>query len=289
MLGASIFWELLCNRQIRLPKQTLILQETLLGWTIAGRTQSNEISLSHRTLCGVSANLKLSNQLEKFWKMEEINHKLQFSKEEDKCEAHFVSTYNRNNEGRFIVELPLKGDVEELGESYHIAERRFKTLERKLGKQSNLKHQYYGFMHEYLNLGHMQEVPPDEENHKPSYYIPHHSVLKEDSTTTKVRVFDASCKTSTGKLLNDLLMVGPNLQDDFFDIILRLRQHKYAMSSDVTKMYRQINVAKNHLNLQRILWRWNREESIRIFQLNTVTYGMASSSFLAIRCLQEIA
>ncbi|XP_070163514.1 uncharacterized protein [Polyergus mexicanus] len=290
LLGASIFWELLRSRQIRPPGQTLILQETLLGWIIAGQTQSNETSLIYRTHCGVSANLKLSNQLEKFWKMEEITHESQCSKEENKCEAHFVSIFNRNHEGRFIVELPIKGDIQQLGESYHIAERRFKTLERKLEKQNDLKHQYHSFMREYLNLNHMQEVSFDERDYKPSYYIPHHSVIKKDSITTKVRVvFDASCKTSAGKSLNDMLMVGPTLQDDLFDIILRLRQHKYTMSADVSKMYRQINVAKNHLNLQRILWRWHRDEPIRKFQLNTVTYGMASSSFLAIRCMQEVA
>ncbi|XP_070155813.1 uncharacterized protein [Polyergus mexicanus] len=181
LLGASIFWELLRSRQIRPPGQTLILQETLLGWIIAGQTQSNETSLMYRTHCGVSANLKLSNQLEKFWKMEEITYESQCSKEENKCEAHFVSTFNRNHEGRFIVELPIKGDKQH-------------------------------FMREYLNLNHMQEVSFDERDYKPSYYIPHHSVIKEDSITTKVRVvFDASCKTSAGKSLNDMLMVGPTL------------------------------------------------------------------------------
>lgn len=183
----------------------------------------------------------------------------------------------------------MKDSPEELDGSYQIAERRLKALERRLEKQDNLKQQYHEFIREYLNLNHMQEVS-EEENHKPTYYIPHHPVVKEDSTTTRLRVvFDASCKTSSKKSLNDLLIVGPNLQDDIFNIILRLRQHKFAMAADVTKMYRQINVSKKHLQLQCILWRWNRKEPIKTFQLKMVTYGMASSSFLAIRRLQETA
>ena len=44
--------------------------------------------------------------------------------------------------------------------------------------------------------------------------MPHHCVLKDASTTTKLRVvFDASAKTTTGLSLNDCLMVGPKLQE----------------------------------------------------------------------------
>lgn len=114
-------------------------------------------------------------------------------------------------------------------------------------------------------------------------------MIKKDNIITKIRVvFDASCKTTSGASLNDCLMVGSNMQEDLFSIVLRLRRYRYAMSADIVKMYRQIRVAEEHGSLQHILWRWNRDEPIRAFNLNTVTYGMASSSFLAIRCLLEV-
>ena len=54
--------------------------------------------------------------------------------------------------------------------------------------------------------------------------MPHHAVIKPDSTTTKLRVvFDASCATSTGISLNNALMVGPVVQEDLLTIILRFR------------------------------------------------------------------
>lgn len=289
LLEVSVFWELLCSKQIKQSRRSPILQETQFGWIVSEVILHNKSQLQGKSYCGISTNSILHKQLEKFWHVEELEQDSTHSQEESQCEEHFISTHARDDDGRFIVKLPLNDKVEKLGESCNIAEKRFRSLERKLNRQPELKQRYHEFM-EYLHLHHMQEVPPDKQAPKGSYYVPHHAVIKESSDTTKVRVvFDASCKTSSGTSLNDCLLVGPTIQDNLFDIIIRLQQHKYAMSADVAKMYRQVNIAEEHRDLQRILWRWNKCESIRIFNLNTVTYGMSSSSFLAIRCMQEIA
>ena len=111
---------------------------------------------------------------------------------------------------------------------------------RKLQKQPTLKKQYVEFMTEYSDLGHMVRITEEQAmKHTPRYYIPHHAVLKDNSITTKLRVtFDASCKTSTGISLNDCLMVGPTLQQDLFSILLRFRTFQYAITVDITRMYR---------------------------------------------------
>lgn len=73
--------------------------------------------------------------------------------------------------------------------------------------------------------GHMTRVN-DNTNHVNNcyfntYYLPHHEVIKEDSTTTKLRVvFDASAKTSNGVSFDNILMVGPTIQRELFDFIL---------------------------------------------------------------------
>jgi hypothetical protein len=56
----------------------------------------------------------------------------------------------------------------------------------------------------------------------PNFYMPHHGIFKETSSTTKVRVvFNGLEKSSNGVSLNDILMVGPKVQDDLFDIVQR--------------------------------------------------------------------
>ena len=155
------------------------------------------------------------------------------------CESHFVKTTQRDNDGRFEVRLPFKTDVSVLGKSYEIAKRRFLALERKVAKDPKLRELYVAFMKEYIHLGHMSPIK-NEIPTTPHYFIPHQCVLRAQSTTTKLRVvFDASSKTSTLVSLNETLMVGPTIQKDLFSALLQFRLNMYAITADITKIYRQ--------------------------------------------------
>ncbi|XP_048506918.1 uncharacterized protein LOC125500006 [Athalia rosae] len=291
LIGASIFWELICAGQIKLTDGQPIMQKTQLGWIISG-----EVAVAHHKknqthqFCGFVTDEQISDQLHRFWKLEECNGRSHYTREERACEEHFQQTHFRKNDGRFIVQLPLRRDFSQLGDSKQTAIKRFHAVERKLSRQPHLKAQYIKFMDEYESLNHMTAISDSLPAVQHVYYIPHHAVLKEDSLTTKLRVvFDGSCKTTAGTSLNDILLVGPTIQQDLFSIILRFRQHKYVFTADIEKMYRQIIIHKDQRDLQRIVWRRSPEEPLRTFQLNTVTYGLASSPFLAIRCLQQLA
>ncbi|XP_011859009.1 PREDICTED: uncharacterized protein LOC105556522 [Vollenhovia emeryi] len=120
------------------------------------------------------------------------------------------------------------------------------------------------------------------------FYMPHHAVIKSSSSTTRVRVvFDASAKTSNGTSLNDRLMVGPTIQDTLFVHLIRFRTYKYVLTADIEKMYRQILLHEDDQMYQRILWRQN--DQIKTLQLNTLTFGVSSSPYLAIRTIQKLA
>lgn len=57
----------------------------------------------------------------------------------------------------------------------------------------------------------------------------------------------------------------------------------------IAKMYRQVLVHADDRNYQRILWRSHPSKEIQEYQLNTVTYGLASAPHCAIRALQQCA
>jgi hypothetical protein len=166
-------------------------------------------------------------------------------------------------------------------------------METKFKRDPQLQFEYNNFMNEYLALGHLEQVPVSEAVNISDYascFLPHHAVFKKDSTTTKLRVvFDGSCHTTNGKSLNDNLFSGPALQQELFSILARFRTHQYVLTADIAKMYRQILVDCDDRNYQLIVWRKRPDLPIETFRLKTVTYGLACSPYLAIRCLHEVA
>lgn len=188
--------------------------------------------------------------------------------------------------------LPFNDNSMPLGESRAIAVRQLYRMEKRFRNDPALKVEYSSFMREYLDLNRMERVPISDMNlgNDSVFYLPHHAVRNESSTTTKLRVvFNGSMKTSTGISLNDKLLVGPTIQEDLFSIIVRWRSHRVVINADVTKMYRQIRMQSEHSNYQRIVWRFSESDPVTDYRLTTVTYGTASAAFLAIRALQQLA
>ncbi|XP_053699358.1 uncharacterized protein LOC128746331 [Sabethes cyaneus] len=286
IIGAEIYFDLLTAGKKRLSEDGPTLQETVFGWVISGRVPKQ---VSPRTSTFVSSTVDLQELIAKFWELETCYVTSTHSVEETACEELFERTTVRDAEGRFVVSLPKKENViQKLGESKAIALKRFSSLEKRLDANPELKAMYKEFIHEYQLMGHMKEAR-DDPYHEPIYYMPHHAVLKPDSTTTKLRVvFDGSCRTSTGVSLNDALMVGPVVQDDLFSIITRFRLHRFVLVADVAKMYRMVQVQPSDRHLQRILWRDSSEDPMKSFELTTVTYGTASAPYLATKCLSTL-
>ncbi|XP_037927016.1 uncharacterized protein LOC119661654 [Hermetia illucens] len=221
LIGAEYYHELLCVGQIKLGKNLPLLQNTLLGWIVTGKLKEGDASVATCGICTMDEPLERS--IERFWQIEQLPEaSAAQTPAEQQCEEMFnQNTMLSNNQ--FTVNLPFSDSAEKLGSSADIAKSRFYALERKLAKDGDLRKQYTKFMKEYLDLGHMKEVNPDQIPH-PHYFLPHHCVLKPDSTSTKLRVvFDASAKTSTNVSLNNILHVGPTVQDELFTILLRFR------------------------------------------------------------------
>lgn len=266
---------------------------TLICWVFSSNIMDVKKN-SKDTSCHLATFKDVDTTISNFWQVENNYHDSTnaFSPEERACESLFQNSTQWNSEGRFVVKLPVRDEViSQLGESKDIAERRFFALEKRLLKQPEVYDEYRKFLREYHELDHMYQFEETTDfDNRVHYYLPHYTVLKDTSTTTKLRVvFDVSCKTHSGNSLNNVLLVGPTVQQDLFSVLSQFRTFCFAMTADIAKMYRQVLINPSQRCLQRIFWRDTPQQELKIFELATVTYGTAPASFLAIRSLRELA
>ena len=170
-----------------------------------------------------------------------------------------------------------------LGESRTQAVHRFFSLERSLNSKNRFT-KFDAVIREYFDLQHAEPVPRDDLQ-KPVnevFYLPMHAVHKQTSTTTKIQaVFDASAKTNTGVSLNDTLLKGPTIHPPLIDVLLRFRRYRVAMTADVSKMYRAIELVPCDKDLHRFDWRSMPTDQLIDYRMNRVTFGVSASSFAA--------
>jgi hypothetical protein len=294
LLGADVYHDLIMDARIR--DGSVFLQQTVFGWTVTGKAKfSRETAGIAKTSKVSFVSTSRSNfDMAAFWATEDVPS-LQVAKlkpEEALCVEHYDKTTRIDPEtGKFIVSLPFTPDATPLGYSRHSAERRLRSMERKLSITEDTYELYRKFMSELIDSGHLVLVPESEISSAPSthFFMPHHYVEK-DSTTTKLRVvFDASAKTSSAVALNENLLIGPKLQDDLFDILTRFRFFEIGLTGDITKMYRSVGLDKPDQDYHRVLWRDNESQEMRTYKMTRVTYGVTSSSYHAIRSLRESA
>ncbi|KAL0850306.1 hypothetical protein ABMA28_012142 [Loxostege sticticalis] len=292
LLGAEAYCHIIKQGLMKGPKGTPIAQDTYLGWIISGGVEELQIN---NVIVSMHAQVEANDLLKRIWELEPepVSLKKRLTKEEQACEEYYAATTQRDESGRYVVHLPFRHDDPpcKYGDSKNIAIKRLHGLEQKFRKQSETRERYSGVINEYLSLGHMEKITDEDERSRPdAVYLPHHAVIKEGRATTKVRVvFDASCKGTNGVSLNDTLMVGPRLQADLRYIVMRWRRHLICLAADVVKMFRQVMIAREHTDYQRIVWRESTQEEIGDYRLLTVTFGTSCAPYLAVKTLQQIA
>ncbi|KAJ8723327.1 hypothetical protein PYW08_003239 [Mythimna loreyi] len=285
LLGAEIYANILLEGLIRgQTSSEPLAQQTHLGWLLCGGNTSTSFQ------CNViSHNVE---DIQQFWTIEDIQVQDSMSVEDQECVDFYETTTKRLQNGRYVVRLPMKPELEEkLGSSKEIAIAQFKNVERKFSKNEDLAKQYKQFIREYEQLQHMKLATSNsKQKTEIECFLPHHAVQRAESSTTKLRVvFNASSKTTSGHSLNDLMYRGPNLQIDLLELILKWRQYRFVFTADIEKCFRMILVDEQDQSLQQIVWRQSPDQPIRNYKLTTITYGTKAAPFLTMMTLRKLA
>ncbi|XP_073955686.1 uncharacterized protein [Choristoneura fumiferana] len=299
LLAADIFFKIMLPEKTALVRDELFLLATKFGYIVSGKISASLPSAQGSDKVGLHVALDLDKShldtlLQRFWEEQNVPEiKIQGTDSKNVCEIEFQKS-TQLIENRFQVKLPLKVPIEEvcLGDSFSVALQRLNALCKRFKKDAQLKKCYTEFINEFIALGHARVIDlfKLDMDLDCCYFLPHHAVVKEDSTTTRLRaVFDGSAKTNLGLSLNNILESGPVVQKELFDILVLFRTYKYVAMTDIKQMYRQVVLDPSQAHLQLILWKENLDDPLTCLQITRIIYGLTSSSFLATRCLVELA
>jgi len=115
-IEADLFYEMLRSDRRTRPGNHPVLQETVLGWTLSGRTPATNIQHEpQHTFLHREAN-SLEHNLNRFWEVETVEQSTMRT-EQQVCAQHFITHTTQQQDGRTVVRLPTKLDRKQLGSS----------------------------------------------------------------------------------------------------------------------------------------------------------------------------
>ena len=95
-----------------------------------------------------------------------------------------------------------------LPDNYLLAKSRLESLQKRFHKNKKLFEEYDNIFQQYLKDNIIEKVPNEETDSLSCnfHYLPHRAVIRNDHSTTKLRiVFDASAHYTTELCLKDIL------------------------------------------------------------------------------------
>ncbi|GFT91480.1 integrase catalytic domain-containing protein [Trichonephila clavipes] len=257
LVGADYYYDVVLNRIKRLNDR-LVATETLFGWCILGKTEMTNTILGMKIV--VEEKL-ISDDLTKFWELEnlgiEANATENISDDETLKEFESGISFSDN---RYSVRLPWKpGMKEQYQNNRTVALKRFRGLQSKFLNDPFLFNEYRAVcvLEEHKSENIIESLTNELKEDKTIFYLPHTAVIREDKTTSKLRiVFDASSHAKGQLSLNDCLHIGPNLNPDIF-LLVKFRENRVAFPADIKQAFLQIQLDEEDRDVTRFLWNEN--------------------------------
>ena len=153
-----------------------------------------------------------------------------------------------------------------------IAEREEKKLQKE-----GLTEAFNKEFNKMIDLGALEELNKEEmlSWKGPVHYVSMQHVYKPKSPTTPLRIVtNSSLSDRNGISLNSILMKGPNILTNQFEVLTRWRNYEKALCSDLTKAYYSMKTGELEKHVRRVVWRFgNTDQKWRYFGYKTVSYG----------------
>lgn len=299
LVGCDHLWQLMTGEIKRYSGNAgMVALDSVFGWMFQGPLSlSTSVNLTMNTcVLRVSASAEPADSImQKFWELESIGIVDQDNTMNEASDV--LCEFKRNvkfKEGRYEVALPWKDNGGRLDDNKTQAMKRLLALGMKLRRHPEFGQQYDSTIRSYMTLGHAERVKEIGPSSFPVYYMPHHAVIRSESTTTKVRVvFDASSHGPEYTSLNEHLEKGPRLLADLTTLLIKFRLHPIALTADIEKAFLQICIREQDRDALRFLWfkqvpsDENPKPEVEEWRMTRVPFGTTASPFLLNATLQH--
>ena len=258
--------------------------KTVLGWSLHGRASNQSDfcglvcgeKISKKAVCHFIMSGQQSESLEakvnSMWEIEDSGLSDQYTSMSD-CDKEVVQLWDEEVkvvDGHYELPIPWKPEVV-VPDNYELAASRLKSLKSSLDKRGIFP-RYDQEIKKLLNKGYAEVIPEDPET-KPSkiWYLPHHGVTTEKKPDKLRVVYDCAAKFA-GESLNDKCRQGPDLNNKLIHVLLRFRQHQFAITADIEAMYYQVKVVESDRDVLRFLW-YDEEGNEVAYRMNAHVFG----------------
>ncbi|XP_057377031.1 uncharacterized protein LOC130698388 [Daphnia carinata] len=286
LIGADYYWDIVSDKIVRGQGPTAVSSK--LGYLLSGCVSNLHVNNSDQTaMLNVSVEEKFD--ISRLWDLEMLGI-------QPETEAMDITSEYQNNciefkQNKYQARLPWKTDHPTLSSNQFVCERRTRSMIKRLGKTPSNLQLYDSTIQQQLANEFIEKVPHHEINIKSGcHYVPHHGVIKESTTTPLRIVYDCSCKTYKGVSLNDCLNVGPSLQNNMLEILLRFRTHNIGLVADIEKAYHQILLHEADRDFLRFFWIKDGKDpnsEFETYRFRVIPFGASSSPFILLSVIKK--
>ncbi|XP_062716624.1 uncharacterized protein LOC134292014 [Aedes albopictus] len=256
-----------------------------LGWGIYGSSPKQPVPravVNFHTAAAPSPDDLLNVQLRDYFTLDDCgisgpDYKL--DSEDDRRAKQLLAETTRRTTSGFETGLLWKVDDPDFPDTYPMALRRMKSLEKRLQRDPSLMQKVQQQISEFERKGYIQRVCDAEIptiDPRKTWFLPL-GIAINPKKPDKIRlIWDAAAKVG-GVSFNSHLLTGPDLLTPLPKVLSGFRLFPVAVSGDIREMFLQIKLHEKDRRSQMFVFRNAPDRSPQIYSINVTTFGSTCS------------
>ncbi|XP_055643357.1 uncharacterized protein LOC129779730 [Toxorhynchites rutilus septentrionalis] len=199
--------------------------------------------------------------------------------EEDKRARLLLESTTRRIEGGFETGLLWRWDEVRFPNSYGMAYKRLRSLEKRLSKDPDIYERVRQLIREYEEKGYAHKATQHElstTSHDQCWYLPLGIVINPKKPKKLRMIWDAAA-TVDGVSLNSTLLKGPDYLTSLPTVVSKFRLYRFALTGDIKEMFHRFFIREQDRQCQRFLFRDHPDQDPIVYVMNVAIFGATCS------------